>query len=285
MMRKRIRPRSTPVPAEGDDGLFTESWFPVCMSSELLPGQVIGRSFLDGRIAIFRGEDGAANVLSAYCPHLGADLAAGKVVGDRIQCGFHRWEFNTDGWCEKTGLGDPAPKTACLYKFHSIEKFGLIWAFNGEVPWWEVPDYPKAVDEITFSVSYDVPQIPVDPWVVCANTPDWQHLKAVHRLEFDHERLYEEIEWTDHSMEYNLAAKLDFGEGPPLNVRVGIYGTSFFRLHGEFMGQWIAALTAFHMVAPGRTPGVMTKSDKALAKYLTMVRNFPRSHESSDFIK
>ena len=212
--RRRVRPRSKPVPAEGQDGLFTESWFPVCMSSELSVGQVLGRSFLDGRVAIFRGEDGVAQVFSAYCPHLGADLAAGKVVGNRIQCGFHLWEFNSEGWCEKTGLGDPPPKTACLYKFHSVEKFGLIWAFNGDEPWWEIPDYPKAEDEISFSVNYDVPAIPVDPWVVCANTPDWQHLKAVHRLDFDHERLQEHIDWTDHSMEYDLQAKLEAGEGP-----------------------------------------------------------------------
>jgi len=332
--RKRVRPRSKPVPREGEDGLFTESWFPVCMSSEVQPGQVIGRSFLDGRIVIFRGQDGAATVLSAYCPHVGADLAAGKVVGDRIQCGFHRWEFNADGWCEKTGLGDPPPETACLYKFHSQEKFGLVWAFNGDKPWWDIPEYPKAEEELVFSVSYDVPELPVDPWVVCANTPDWQHLKAVHRLDFDHEWLYDKIAWTDHSMEYDLQAKLERGAGPPLNARVGIYGTSFFRLYGEFMGQWIAALTAFHMVAPGRTqvyyslgttrsdgspeddarvamthdllfrlgksivtddrpilhslkyaPGVMTRSDRALTKYLKMVRNFPRSHDSAEFIK
>jgi len=331
---RRVRPRSKPIPGEGQDGLFTESWFPVCMSSELSVGRVIGRSFLDGRVAIFRGEDGVARVFSAYCPHLGADLAAGKVVGNRIQCGFHLWEFNPEGWCEKTGLGDPPPQTACLYKFHSVEKFGLVWAFNGDEPWWEIPDYPKAEDEISFSVNYDVPAIPVDPWVVCANTPDWQHLKAVHRLDFDHERLQEHIDWTDHSMEYDLQAKLEAGEGPPLNTRVGIYGTSFFRLYGEFMGQWIGALTAFHLVAPGQTqvyyslgttksdgsaeddarvamtheflfrlgksivtddrpilhslkytPGVMTKSDRALTKYLDMVRTFPRSHASADFIK
>jgi len=332
--RKRTRPRSTPVPAEGQDGVFTESWFPVCMSSEVAPGQVIGRTFLDGRIVIFRNQQGDASVLSAFCPHVGADLAAGKVVGDRIQCGFHRWEFNADGWCEKTGLGDPPPPTACLYKFHAVEKFGLIWAFNGDNPWWDIPEYPKPEEALTFSVSYDVPALPVDPWVVCANTPDWQHLKAVHRLDFDHETLYDNIDWTDHSMEYDLQAQLDHGDGPPLTVRVGIYGTSFFRLYGEFMGQWIAALTAFHMVAPGRTqvyyslgtaksdgspeddarvamthellfrlgksivtddrpilhtvkytPGVMTRSDRALTRYLKMVREFPRSHDSSDFIK
>jgi hypothetical protein len=33
------------------------------------------------------------------------------------------------------------------------------------------------------------------------------------------------------------------------------------------------------------TPGVMTRSDKALTRYLDMVRNFPRSHDAADFIK
>ena len=332
--KKRTRPRSKPVPAEGEDGLFTESWFPVCLSRELPEGRVLGRPLLDGRVVAFRGEDGTAQVLSAYCPHVGADLAAGSVVDNRIQCAFHRWEFNADGWCEKTGIGDPPPNNACLYKFHTVEKFGLVWAFNGAEPWWDIPDYPKPEDELSFLVDYDVPVLPVDSWVVCANTPDWQHLKAVHRLEFDHESLFDQIEWTDHSMEYDLEAKLDHGQGPPLTARVGIYGTSFFRLHGEFMGQWIAALTAFHLVAPGRTqvyyslgttasdgsaeddarvamthdllfrlgksivtddrpilhsmkytPGVMTRSDRALIKYLGMVRDFPRSHESADFIR
>ncbi|NJN52876.1 MAG: Rieske 2Fe-2S domain-containing protein [Gammaproteobacteria bacterium] len=124
---RRTRPRSKPVPAEGDGGLFTESWFPVCMSEEVPVGKVIGRTFLDGRIVIFRGDDGVAQVLSAYCPHLGADLAAGKVVGERIQCGFHHWEFGKSGWCEKTGIGDPPPKTACLYNFHTVERWGLVW--------------------------------------------------------------------------------------------------------------------------------------------------------------
>jgi nitrite reductase/ring-hydroxylating ferredoxin subunit len=330
----RVRARGTPVPAEGEDGLFTESWFPVCLSREVPIGRALGRTFLDGRIVVFRGDDGVAQVLSAWCPHMGANLGVGKVVGNRIQCAFHRWEFSGEGWCEKTGLGDPPPRNACLYKFHSRERWGLVWAFNGDDPWWDLPDYPRPDAELAFSTDYDVPALPVDPWVICANTPDWQHLKAVHRLEFDHEALYDQIEWTEHSMEYDLDAQLEQGAGPPLAARVGIYGTSFFRMHGEFMGQWFAALTAFHPVAPGRTqvyysfgvpvsdgsdeddarvamahdllfrlgksiitddrpilhslkytPGVMTRSDRALARYLNMVRGFPRSHASADFIR
>ena len=32
-------------------------------------------------------------------------------------------------------------------------------------------------------------------------------------------------------------------------------------------------------------PGALTRSDRALNKYLSLVREFPRSHDSGDFIK
>ena len=331
---KRVRHKGMTIPAEGENGVFTESWFPVCMSSEIKTGEIIGRPVLDGRIVIVRGEDGLVSVYSAYCPHLGADLSGGKIVEGRIQCPFHRWEFDVDGWCAKTLVGDPAPKNACLYKFHTVERFGLVWIFNGDEPWWEISDYPVADDELEFATYYDVPPVPVDPWVICCNTPDWQHLIAVHRYKFDYEKLYEKIEWTDHSMEFDMVGNLEDGSGPEIDARFGIYGTSFFRFHGTVMGQWVCALTGFHLLAPGKTqvfysfgvkksdgspeddarvaqthamlfqlgkaitsddrpilhasryvPGSMTVSDRALKKYLTIVRDFPRSHASAEFIK
>jgi len=96
-----------------------------------------------------------------------------------------------------------------------------------------------------------VPALPVDPWVVCANTPDWQHLKAVHRLQFDHEWSFDEIGWTDHSIEYDLDARFDRTDGPPRTARVGVYCAGLFRLHGETMGHRIVALTDFQLRALG----------------------------------
>lgn len=251
--RKRVRHKSLVIPAEGENGLFTESWFPVCLSSEVKTGSVIGRPFLDGRIVIVRDEEGVANAFSAYCPHMGADLATGKVVDGRLQCAFHRWEFSMEGWCEKTLVGDPAPRNACLYKFPTVERFGFIWAFNGDEAWWNLPDYPVADDELEFATFYDVPPVPTDPWVICANTPDWQHLIAVHRYQLDHKKVYDQIVWTDHSMEYPLKGRLEDGAGPEVDTQVGIYGTSFFRMFGEIMGQWFCALTGFHLLEPGKT--------------------------------
>jgi nitrite reductase/ring-hydroxylating ferredoxin subunit len=95
------------IPAEGEDGLFSESWFPIIPSAELKPGQIAKVPFLDGHVIAVRGESGRAEVLSPFCPHLGAGLDAGKMVGDAIQCPFHHWEFGLEGKCLRTGIGDP----------------------------------------------------------------------------------------------------------------------------------------------------------------------------------
>jgi cholesterol 7-dehydrogenase len=46
---------------------------------------------LGQHLVLFRTEKDEAKVLDAYCPHMGADLGVGgKVVGDCIECPFHK---------------------------------------------------------------------------------------------------------------------------------------------------------------------------------------------------
>lgn len=129
-----------PLPAEGDEGLFSQSWFPVCLSDQVKPGEIRAEPFLVGKVIVYRGEDGAARVMSAYCPHLGADLSIGCVIENRVRCAFHQWEYDTSGSCVQTGIGDMAPKAARLYKFPTQERYGIVWAFNGDEPLWDIPD-------------------------------------------------------------------------------------------------------------------------------------------------
>lgn len=50
---------------------------------------------LGHNLAVFRTTDDKVYVTDAYCPHLGADLTAGgKVVGNSLECPFHKWRFN-----------------------------------------------------------------------------------------------------------------------------------------------------------------------------------------------
>ncbi len=324
--RRRVLGRS--IPAEGEHGLFSQSWFPLCLTSEVPVGKVLGVDFLDGRVIIFRDTHGVAHVLSAYCPHLGADLSVGDVQDNTVRCAFHHWQYDHDGVCVKTGIGDPPPPGACLFKFPTAEKHGLIWAFNGEEPWFDIPDFPYPDEELVVKVAAFDALLPVDPWVICCNTPDLQHIKALHNVTFDQADPDEEIEWTDHSMLYDFKGK--HANGEPIEYRVGIYGTTIFYQSSVFDGRWFGFLAPFGLPRPGRTktymivaarkadgdaeanetflnfaldlekkvvredvpimqtihfkPGTLTRSDKALAKFLQYLRDYPRAHPSAEFI-
>ena len=238
------------VPAEGGGGVFTQSWFPICLASEIAAGSVKGYPFLDGRVVVYRGEDGVARVMSAYCPHLGADLAEGCVVGDRLQCAFHLWEFDGAGACRKTGIGDPAPPRAQLFAFPTEERHGLIWAFNGETPLFELPDWPFPSETLVREAHVFPVNMPVDPWIVCAQTPDIQHTVLLHKFELLGADPAPLVEWGDYTMFYPLHIRT---KGRVLDVRGGIVGTSIFIQTGTLDGRWFGFMTAMGLPRPSES--------------------------------
>src|SRR5690242_16476858 len=65
-----VEPRRTdryPMP-------LPNSWFFVCTSADLPRGALRSLRFCGHDVVAFRGEDGKARVVEAYCPHLGAHL-------------------------------------------------------------------------------------------------------------------------------------------------------------------------------------------------------------------
>lgn len=321
---------SNPVPMEGDNGVFSQTWFPVALSTEVEKGKVIGCDFLDGRIIIFRGDNDKVAVMSAYCPHVGADLSVGTVVGDRIECAFHKWQFDQKGWCVQTGVGDPPPPTACLYEFPVVERYGIIWAFNGDEPLWELFDFEFDDGDLSFS-SFKTDTYTCDPWIFAANTPDIQHIKAVHGIRFNSADPHEIVEWQPYGFRMQVDAIHQKGED--LSWNVGIRGTTTFIQEGLVDGWWMGVAAGFSCPRPGthevyvciavkrgdgspeadklgkerlvfgtellaRTavedkpildrihykPGTLTKGDATLARWLDIVRAYPRAHPSKDFI-
>ena len=76
---------------------YPNGWFFIARSAELKVGEVKPISVLGNEYALFRGEDGIARLIDAFCPHLGANLAhGGTVTKNCITCPFHGWEFNGD---------------------------------------------------------------------------------------------------------------------------------------------------------------------------------------------
>lgn len=245
---RSLKRRSNPVPFEGEGGLFYQTWYPVCLSEDVSNGQVIGRDFLDGRVIVVRGESGQVRVQSAYCPHVGADLSVGRVVGDRVQCAFHEWEYDETGRCVKTAVGDPAPKAACIFSFPTLEKYGVIWAFNGEEPLWDLPSFDKPEDQLLMKTIVSETYT-CDGWIFACNTPDMQHIKVVHKVQFKHDDPHKMVDWHEDGFDYDIEA--DHQGGIPIRWRVGIRGSSFFWQRGTYDGWWLGATTGFSCPRPG----------------------------------
>jgi hypothetical protein len=188
--------------------------------------------------------------MSAYCPHLGADLSVGCVVENRVQCAFHRWEYDAQGVCAKTAIGDKPPKSARLFKFPSIERYGVVWVFNGNEPLWELPEFGPPREHLVFK-SFRFPEkYACDPWVFAANTPDMQHIKVVHQTQFRTEDPHELVDWTEWGFTYDIIAAHQ--GGVPIEWQVGIRGTSLFWQEGPYGDIWIGGMVGFGLSEPGK---------------------------------
>lgn len=321
-----------PVPREGQDGLYSQSWYAVCHSEDLPRGAVIGREFLGGRIVVYRGEDGIARVQSAYCPHVGSDLSLGSVSGNDLRCRFHGWEFDGGGHCRRTGIGDPPPPSARLYTFPVREKYGIVFAFNGAEPLFEIRDLDVPAEQTATRVA--ILPMKADPWTFCANVPDFQHFPAVHRTLRDDIGHYDRISWNDFGLSFEFTAFPELGQATPVPFKVEVQGTSLIFVQGRLPDDtWFGTIAAMSMPRPNETdihitvairrqamsaaeaeaentlldqlmvrffamahedhalletahymPGNLTRHDQALAKYLDMVRRFPRANPAAEFI-
>ena len=129
-----------------DFGPFPSGWVQLAWSKELRRGQVRSVAAFGQRLVLFRGADGAARVLDAYCPHLGADLGVGgTVVGNNLRCPFHGWQFDGKGVCTAIPHAKKIPPKARLGSWPVRETGGIILAWHdadGRDPWFEVPALP-----------------------------------------------------------------------------------------------------------------------------------------------
>ena len=160
-------------------------WYAVATSSEVPSDGPIGRPFLNGRVAVYRRASGEPVVLTSRCPHMGADLAVGEVVGDDLRCAYHHFRFAQDGRCTSIPSAGPIPKAARVHSYPCVERFGLVWAYNGEHPLFgpaEVRDYAED-DLIVASRKTNV--FGFAPWLTIGNTFDIMHLRHVHGFRFD----------------------------------------------------------------------------------------------------
>src|SRR4029453_1891947 len=121
-------------------------WFQILYSDELAVGQVKRLRYLGRELVAFRGERGAAHVLDAHCPHLGAHLGeGGRVEGDTIRCPFHGWRWDGRGACVEIPYAPKIPPRAIARTYPVREIYDRVYLWHhaeSKEPDWEIPRRP-----------------------------------------------------------------------------------------------------------------------------------------------
>jgi phenylpropionate dioxygenase-like ring-hydroxylating dioxygenase large terminal subunit len=224
---------------------YHQSWFPVALASEVTPGRPVGRDVLGTRVVIYRDAEGRAVVQGAYCPHLGADLSVGEVIGGQIRCAYHHWRFDCAGTCVDIPAGDRIPPGARIPTYPSAEAWGLIWLFNGVAPTFPVPGIPGAEERELICETHYRGTRAVDPWVSVSNGVDFQHLRTLHGLSAVDP---DAVAVGPHSLEYRI-------ESPHFIQHGRISGVNVFAQHLSMAGEEVFMLFAGAPIEHGRTMG------------------------------
>lgn len=165
---------------------YPYGWFVVCYSDELAVGEVKPVRYFGKELAVWRGEDGKARVIDAYCRHLGAHMGhGGRVHGNMLECPFHAWRYDDEGAVKDIPYAKnipPQAKRACG-GWTTGEANGFVWVWyhpEGVAPMWELEVMPEiGKPEWTPFEKYE--------WYVHAplqfmaeNAADTAHFKYVH---------------------------------------------------------------------------------------------------------
>nr|AUN37173.1 aminopyrrolnitrin oxidase PrnD [uncultured bacterium] len=162
-----------------------EGWYWAMRSSELKRGRISPFNFFGRHLALYRGEDGCVVALDAYCPHMGAHLAEGKVEGNSIRCLFHYWKYDAHGKCVEIPCQQNSSFVPQIQNWAVEEKYGLIWIWAGREPKHKLPFVPELENkECDFLLANRFVK-DCHPNVMMINAIDAQHFNSVHNLPVD----------------------------------------------------------------------------------------------------
>lgn len=157
------------------------SWYCLGLAADLKSGTLWRRWLAGQALVVFRTATGVVAALSAWCPHLGADLGVGgQIVGEDIRCPFHGFCFNRVGECTSTPYGKRIPPAAKARSYPVVERNGLILVWYGSAG--ESPSFDvEPVETLGWTAWREhVFELRGHPQEIAENSVDFGHFAQVH---------------------------------------------------------------------------------------------------------
>ena len=111
-------------------------------------------------LVAYRGaDDGKVHILDGHCPHMGANLAGGNVVGNSVVCPFHAWSWGSDGMCNHIPYAKKIPPKARIRPWPVMEQNELVYL-------WYDPDGGEPIPEQAIPREEEIYSENWTPWVI-----------------------------------------------------------------------------------------------------------------------
>lgn len=163
---------------------FPDGWYRVAASGEIRPGEVKHVQCAGEQIALFRSKtDGGIAAVDAFCPHQGANLAHGRVKGDRLECPFHGWQLDGNGRIRDHPCAKDRP--AVHRHWEAIDYYGMVLLYRSarqdtRAPY-RLPPQPNIDNQqLVYRGQYDAGEVATHIIEFVENIVDFQHFSKLH---------------------------------------------------------------------------------------------------------
>ncbi|MEC7489279.1 MAG: aromatic ring-hydroxylating dioxygenase subunit alpha [Pseudomonadota bacterium] len=142
----------------------------------------LSRTILGQPVVLFRDSTGRPAALEDRCCHRHLPLSRGRVVGNRIRCGYHGLEFNAAGNCIAVPGQSKVPPDAVIQSYPVVERYRWVWIWPGDPDLVDpdlIPDYHWNDDPEWCSYG-DVFYVAGDYRLLIDNLIDLSHIQFLH---------------------------------------------------------------------------------------------------------
>jgi vanillate O-demethylase monooxygenase subunit len=136
--------------------MLNDYWYMICPETEIKANKIKSIRLLGKSIVLFRTSENEIIALEDRCCHRNVKLSLGFLKNDRIVCGYHGWQYDTDGLCRcipSQSTGAKIPPTAKIKRYHTKMYNRWLWIFMG------APE--KSID----TIPPDIPELQNWPYI------------------------------------------------------------------------------------------------------------------------
>lgn len=161
------------------------TWYYAAWTKDL-KDKPLYRKICGDHVALYRTQSGEVRAIGAVCPHRGANLAEGEVIGESLRCPYHGWKFSADGKCDDIPAQPDSVEiqaNACVPTYAIREQQGIIWIWLGQnkQPDVEPTHYPMLDDDRLGVAAFGPAFLEAQFINVVENAFDESHLCFIHQ--------------------------------------------------------------------------------------------------------